>query len=86
MTDAPKFGTWYPIESAPKNPAGKFYGPTILVFLTADGLPWPAYWGQACKTDDATNGTWFMADDSSNNPEMGVEDVTHWMPLPEPPQ
>jgi hypothetical protein len=77
---------WQPIETAPKNPEGKFYGPRILVYCTADGLPWPAYWGQAYKTDDATNGTWYCCDDASDNNEFGVKDISHWMPLPTPPK
>lgn len=77
---------WQPIKTAPKNPEGKFYGPTVLVFCTADNLPWPAYWGQAGKTNDATEGTWWCADDGGDNSEFGVADVTHWMPLPEAPK
>ena len=75
---------WKTIDSAPRNPAGKFYGPPILVYCVADRLPWPACWGQANKTDDATNGTWFCLDDNDNN-EFNVKDITHWMPLPPPP-
>ena len=72
---------WQPIETAPKNPEGKFWGPTILIFCTADNLPWPAYWGQACKTNDATEGAWFIADDGDNS-ELHLNDASHWMPLP----
>jgi hypothetical protein len=76
---------WQPIETAPKNPEGKFWGPTILVFCSADNFPWPAYWGQCNKTGDATEGTWFCADGVGDD-EFDSRDVTHWMPLPNPPE
>jgi hypothetical protein len=76
---------WKPIETAPKNPEGKFWGPIILVFCSADNFPWPAYWGQCNKTGDATEGTWFCADGVGDD-EFDSRDVTHWMPLPNPPE
>ena len=77
---------WQPIETAPRNPEGKFYGPVILVWNSADNMPWPASWQQAIKTDDATEGAWFVCDDASADPEIASKYVTHWMPLPAPPK
>lgn len=71
---------WQPIETAPKNPAGEFLGPTILIFYKADGLPWPAYWGP--MSNALAEGAWLSTDDTG---EFRTEDVTHWAPLPEPP-
>jgi hypothetical protein len=72
---------WQPIETAPKNPAGEFHGPIILIFYAADNLTWPAYWAEGKNGD----GTWFIAYDGSDNVECALSDVTHWMPLPEKP-
>lgn len=67
---------WRPIDTAPKNPAGSFHGPTILVYYTADELPWPAYWAQGKSGE----GVWFTPDGGDS--EMDGKCVTHWMPLP----
>lgn len=72
---------WQPISTAPKNKAGEFYGPTILILLVNDGLPWPAYWGPAVKTDGGNAGAWFICDDKDDN-EVAPQYVSHWMPLP----
>lgn len=72
---------WQPIETAPKNPEGKFYGPVILVFYTADGYPWPAYWGPGGPDNE---GCWHVTDGDPT--EMESKCVTHWMPLPPPPE
>lgn len=74
---------WQPIETAPKNPAGTFVGPVVLVWCTADNLPWPAYWGPG-GNDNA--GCWTVADGGGDSSEMDEGDVTHWMPLPDPPE
>ena len=76
---------WQPIETAPKNKAGEFWGPTILVWCDADNLPWPAYWAQAQKTGDSDQGTWFLAD-GVGDCEFRRSDITHWMPLPPKPE
>lgn len=72
---------WKPISTAPKNEAGEFLGPTILIYYQADGLPWPAYWGPS--SDSRIDGVWMCADDDAG--EFRTEDVTHWMPLPPAP-
>lgn len=74
---------WQPISTAPKNEAGEFLGPTILIYCTADELPWPAYWGP-CSGAHA-EGAWHSADPSVEPSEFRTEDVTHWMPLPPAP-
>ena len=72
---------WKPIDTAPKNEAGEFLGPTILIYYAADGLPWPAYWG---PMDGAiAEGAWKGLDDDGR--DFHTPDVTHWMPLPVPP-
>lgn len=73
---------WQPIETAPKNEAGEMMGPTILIFYDADGLPWPAYWGPCPGAH--SEGAWIPCDDYQDRP-FNTPDVTHWMPLPEPP-
>jgi hypothetical protein len=74
---------WQPIETAPKNPTGEFWGPTILVFCDADELPWPAYWGAGSSGD----GCWIIADNSGEpSSEIARENATHWMPITRPPE
>jgi len=72
---------WQPIETAPKNPAGQFTGPIILVWCTADEMVWPAYWGQR----DDTTGCWQIFDGSGPGDQIMPQDASHWMPLPKPP-
>lgn len=72
---------WRTIDSAPKNEAGEFLGPTILIYYAADGLPWPAYWGPS--KDSRIDGAWMCCDDDAD--EFHTPSVTHWMPLPLPP-
>ncbi len=75
---------WNIIDTAPKNEAGEFIGPTILIFNQADLLPWPAYWGpsEGCLVE----GAWIIADDAASVRLFNTPDVTHWMPLPTPPE
>lgn len=75
-------GEWQPIETAPKNPAGEFVGPVILVFCNADGYPWPAHWAEGRQGD----GVWMVVDDGRPCGEIWPQNATHWMPLPEPPR
>lgn len=72
---------WQPIETAPKNEAGEFLGPDILIYYTVNGLPWPAYWGPSA--DSRVDGAWISHDDDCR--EFSTEHVTHWMPLPAAP-
>jgi hypothetical protein len=73
---------WQPIETAPKNAAGEFFGPTILIYYVTDGLTWPAYWG---PDRGSSEGAWHAADDDGEHIPFHTPDVTHWMPmLPSP--
>jgi hypothetical protein len=75
---------WQPIETAPKNEAGEFLGPTILIYYAADGLTWPAYWGP--EKGSLVDGAWHVADDYGDDRPFNTPDVTHWAPMPNPPE
>jgi len=73
---------WLPMDTAPKNEAGKFYGPTVLIYCAADNLPWPAFWGQG-GPDNA--GCWIVADDGVQpGNEIWPADALAWMPIAKP--
>jgi hypothetical protein len=63
---------WQPIETAPKD------GTIILVAWGGTRRVWPARFGDV-GPEDAWVG-W-----SNAFGEMHITDMTHWMPLPEPP-
>ena len=69
---------WQPIETAPKNDAGECYGPAILIWNDAAQLPFACFWG-------ASEGNWIDAEGTNMVPHR-INDITHWMPLPEPPK
>lgn len=71
---------WQPIATAPKNPAGEMFGPTILIYYDVDGLSWPAYWGPC--PDAPAEGIWLPCEDGR---PFDTPFVTHWMPLPPAP-
>lgn len=68
---------WQPISTAPKNPSGESYGPWLLVFNGHNNSVFQARW----ECNGAAKG-WY----AKNEPKgfFSVQ-VTHWMPLPEPP-
>ena len=75
---------WQPIETAPLNPSGKRFGPTVLIWCSADSVPWPAYWDPWHDWEYRDNGpAWVIPD---QEPPIAPEDATHWMPLPDPPK
>lgn len=74
---------WQPMSSAPVNPAGEAYGPEVLIWCTADGLPWPAYYDPRYFWDDRDPGpAWVMPDSGE---AIAPEDAGGWMPMPAPP-
>jgi hypothetical protein len=75
---------WLSIETAPKNSAGRFYGPLVLIWDTATDQPWPAQWG-AGGPDNA--GCWIIPNDHAVNPEhneIWPEKAAAWMPIAAP--
>jgi hypothetical protein len=66
---------WRPIESAPRDGA--------VLFLTSTSplwkYPFPAKW-------DAKQDWWVFADEPLNDIWAVSDLVTHWMPLPAPPE
>lgn len=87
---------WQPIETAPKD------GTTIIVHRAGHPDDYhtnvvPAFWGDVMagySTDDPRNYAWInwheglYETDDPDQPKRWhlVRNVTHWMPLPEPPQ
>lgn len=78
---------WQPIETAPLNPYGKYSGPTVLIFSVAENKPWPCYFlpYYGGWTDGDTGPAW-VVDDGVGDQAYRLEDVTHWMPPPSPPE
>lgn len=74
--------TWQPIETAPKD------GTAFLGYLPADRFPAVCLW-QAYEPADAAeigaDGYWAFGEDLIGDVE-GHAEVTHWMPLPPPPE
>lgn len=81
MTDTPAFGTWMPIETAPKD------GTSVILFwpyITQDGFVSSGQWFSGhydVETGARGNGYWY-----SWNVNSGATPPTHWMPLPPPPE
>ena len=69
-----KFGTWYPIDSAPRDGT-----PVVLFwpFVTQDGIVHSGYFYKPASDVAA-----FWYSDLVN---LGATPPTHWMPLPPPP-
>lgn len=68
-----QFGTWYPIETAPKD------GTPVLLFwpfITEDGFVISGYWYDPIDVP----GRWY-----SDLVNGGATQPRHWMPLPPPP-
>lgn len=71
---------WMPIETAPLNPYGKAWGPTILVWCTAVPGPVAAYF-EPLGSDNDNGPRWVCVDDGR---ELRLEDASHWMPIAAP--
>ena len=74
---------WQPMETAPKNEYGTFFGPVILIWCIGDGRPWPACW-RSGGPDNA--GCWGIVDDFSppEQNEIFPDDAAAWMPIVAP--
>lgn len=72
---------WRPIETAPKNPEGEFYGPVVLIWCTADNTPWPASWGPGGPDN---KGCWVIEDGGRQANEIYPDDASHWFPITPP--
>lgn len=70
---------WQPIETAPKNPPGKLYGPFVLVFNQHNHVVYQARWAPVNQFSLG----WAMFDGEAV-PRGDM--VSHWMPLPTPPE
>jgi hypothetical protein len=68
---------WRPIDTAPKD------GTWILVFVPDSPMAWGPY-ELTCWITDYSGRQYWCEMDVSEELE-GAEDITHWMPLPEPP-
>jgi len=64
---------WKPIESAPKD------GERIILWLDDEGFSMTGYW-------DAKEEMWRLPEWDMWTGEEGMHTLTHWMPLPLPPQ
>ncbi len=74
---------WLPMETAPLNPYGKAYGPTIMIWCRADDLPWPCYFDPTGSMVD--NGPrWRIADDARDEDYIQPEDALAWQPIAKP--
>ena len=74
---------WLPMESAPVNPAGKAFGPVVLIWCDADEYPWPAYFdpGHQWQSRDA-GPAWVIPD--QDGPPIAPENAKAWMPIAAP--
>lgn len=70
---------WQPIKTAPLNPVGKGVGPWLLLFNTHDHIPVIARW-----VAGEVRGEWVP----KLKPDYVIPQhyLTHWMPLPNPPE
>lgn len=68
-----RMGNWQPIETAPK-----VDGERILLFTGRDGR-WGTLIGKWMAWNDGS-GEWYEDDGP------GIDNATHWMPLPAPPK
>lgn len=75
---------WQPMHNAPLNPYGERYGPTILVWLKADGNPWPAYYDPRHQWAGRDAGPAWIVPDDSDEPPIAPEDAGGWMPIAAP--
>jgi hypothetical protein len=84
MTDKPAFGTWYPIETAPKD------GSIIYLTRMEDGVPqeiWPMQWAHIKRNGlfPGVVGMWTTPDGALTwNGDAENGGPTHWSPLPPP--
>ena len=81
-TDNNVGGKWIPVtERLPKGANGKSLCESVIAYLNCKGVS-----PQICV--GWLNGTWWylLADDDDYYTTWKFEDVTHWMPLPEPPK
>ena len=80
-----KAGGWQPIESAPKD------GRCVLAYWNwkdddvDEHFISIAYWNGS-EWEDVHNGIYEYGKWEENGSESFVHDITHWMPLPEPPK
>ena len=74
---------WQPMNTAPMNPYGKAYGPTVLIWCRADNLPWPCFYSPLGNIQD--NGPrWVIQDRTANVEYIDIEDAGAWMPIAAP--
>lgn len=65
---------WFPIETAPKD------GKSFLVYLADEGFVTFARWAKK-------SGNWFFPCEGMYQPDFeAIHVMTHWRPLPNPPQ
>lgn len=78
MNEEFKFGTWYPIETGPKDETYGPHGHALQVIGTDGRFVFPIFGGYM---------GWEWPDDGLGNfdQEKPRETPTHWMPLPPPP-
>ena len=73
---------WQPMETAPLNPYGHAWGPTILIYCASDNLPWPAFYApQGAARDNGPR--WVIQNDDAKD-EIWPEDALAWMPIASP--
>lgn len=76
---------WKTIESAPKNEAGSFEGPEILVWHKYDGSVRTVFWtfeNSPEKIGNYVMSGWFC---KASQRFLNTNSVTHWTELPDLP-
>lgn len=76
----PNVPTWQPIETAPRD------GSEVLLHEIYERLPVIGWWSEKRKRWYASTEVYDTDGDATVIDKLYTEGVTHWMPLPAPPQ
>lgn len=60
-------------------------GTPILVWGPTGTGDWSAYWPRSCWWSEHGHGKWVLCEDDNGATFIDDKNLTHWMPLPQPP-
>jgi len=76
---------WQPIRSAPKNKEGEKDGPAIILWNEHDRTLCHGFWATFIEHGGLVTGWSFWSSTGRRRLIRPSLRVTHWMPLPDPP-